>query len=144
MIRSPVRKSSKSFQKKIKEKNFIIINTSLKDAYETFTGENYFVFLSWFPEFYEPGGPIGGGGIGGSGLGLMNDVFSVRNANCKKNCFDSLFQCVQNLPSDLSTSRDGILKPIVSYGSAENNKYCHCRSGGSIFCSYADMKRCLG
>lgn len=36
------------------------------------------------------------------------------------------------------------LKAIVSYGSAAISKYCQRRSGGSMRCSYADMKRCLG
>lgn len=62
-------------------------------------------------------GGLGGGGTGtiggpkpglirgtGGGGNLPTDGFSFLNANCKKNCFVSLFQCVQNFPSAFSTS----------------------------------------
>eukprot|EP00409_Alexandrium_fundyense_P008045 CAMPEP_0195043754 /NCGR_PEP_ID=MMETSP0347-20130606/5665_1 /TAXON_ID=2932 /ORGANISM="Alexandrium fundyense, Strain CCMP1719" /LENGTH=49 /DNA_ID= /DNA_START= /DNA_END= /DNA_ORIENTATION= len=38
----------------------------------------------------------------------------------------------------------GTLKPMVSYGSQENRRYWYLDSGGSTFCSYADMKRRRG
>lgn len=63
------------------------------------------------------GGGLGGGGgtiagpspenfVNGTGGGITFPIigFSFLNANCKKNCFVSLFQCVQNLPSAFSTS----------------------------------------
>ena len=62
------------------------------------------------------GGLGGGGGTGtigpnpglirgtGGGGTLPTDGFSFLNANCKKNCFVSLFQWVQNFPSAFSTS----------------------------------------
>ena len=53
-----------------------------------------------------PGGRIGGVG-GGGGLACGGCLGSFLKANCKKNCFVSLFQCVQNLPSVFSTSRLG-------------------------------------
>lgn len=36
------------------------------------------------------------------------------------------------------------LNAMVSYGSAAKSRYCQRRSGGSMRCSYADMKRCRG
>ena len=60
--------------------------------------------------------------------------WEILNANCKKNSLVSLFQRCQNLLSCLSTSLEGILKEMVSYGSAAKSRYCHLRSGGSIFC----------
>lgn len=74
-----------------------------------------------------PGGPARGGGTGGTIFALG----STLKANCRKNCLVSLFHVVH----DLSTSRLGTLKAMVSYGSAANRRYCHLRSGGSTFCS---------
>ncbi|KAF4516797.1 hypothetical protein B566_EDAN004636 [Ephemera danica] len=91
------------------------------------------------------GGRLAGiaGGLGGipgppaePGIRIPPFLGSTLKLNCRKNCL--------NLPSVLSTSRLGTLKPMVSYGSAANNKYCHFLSGGSTRCSYADMNRCLG
>ena len=48
---------------------------------------------------------IPGGGGGGGRPGLRPSTLKL---NCRKNCLASLFQCVQNLTSLLSTSRDGI------------------------------------
>lgn len=46
-----------------------------------------------------------GGGMMGTGFG------SIRNANWKKNCFVSLFQCVHRRLGSLSTSRLGTYTP---------------------------------
>lgn len=69
------------------------------------------------------GGLGGGGGTGtielspglikgtaGGGGTLPTDGFSFLNANCRKNCFVSLFQWVQNFPSAFSTSLLGTWK----------------------------------
>lgn len=77
--------------------------------------------MPWFSHIFEGGGGILSG--------------SILNANWRKNCLVSLFQWVQNLESCFSTSLLGTLNAIVSYGSAAKSKYCHLRSGGSIFCS---------
>lgn len=53
-----------------------------------------------------PGSPIGGVG-GGGGLACGCCFGSFLKANWRKNCFVSLFQWVQNLPSVFSTSRLG-------------------------------------
>lgn len=71
-------------------------------------------------------------GGGGSGMGVLD---SILNANCRKNCFVSLFQCDHSFLGSLSTSLLGTLNAMVSYGSAANNRYCHFLSGGSTFCS---------
>ena len=72
---------------------------------------------------------IGGLGGGGGGTGTIEgpnpgrirgtgggtfpiDGFSFLKANCRKNCFVSLFQCVQNFPSAFSTSLLGTCKKI--------------------------------
>lgn len=52
----------------------------------------------------------GGGGFPTNVGGLMGCFGSILNENWRKNCFVSLFQCVQNLVSDLSTSLLGTLK----------------------------------
>ena len=79
------------------------------------------------------GGSIVGGGPGGPGMGglFLSMAGLFLNANWRKNSFVSLFQRVQNLFSDLSTSLDGTLNEMVSYGSAANSRYCHLRSGKS-------------
>jgi len=80
------------------------------------------------------GRPGGGMRAGGAGRAVFAGSINLK-ANCRKNSFVSLFQWDQNLPSDLSTSLDGTLKEIVSYGSAAKRRYCHFLSGGSTFCS---------
>lgn len=71
-------------------------------------------------------GGRGGGGTGNIGGGGTPPIIGVRvtivpgffasflKANCKKNCFVSLFQWVQNLLSVFSTSLLGTLNAIVS------------------------------
>ena len=80
-------------------------------------------------------GTTEGGGAGGPRPPPPPRGSTSLKLNCRKNSLVSLFQWLQNLVSDLSTSRDGTLNPMVSYGSAANRRYCHFLSGGSTFCS---------
>ena len=51
---------------------------------------------------------LAGGGISAGGGGRAPPLGSTSlKLNCRKNSLVSLFQCDQNLVSDLSTSRDG-------------------------------------